>query len=314
MSDELSPIHARVDELLAVIQAVSEQDYSRRASIGDDEDDPLSGIAAGLNMMAEELQSSTALLGNVLGAMIDAVIVVGRDGKIVIANAAARRMLGGKAAEDQPFAAALAGAPGELSAAELLERFGSAAGVEVACVAEDGREIPVSLLASPLSGASAELEGAVCVARDITERRRAEEEQARLAAEVRRQQAALLELSTPLVPIAAGVVALPLVGAVDAARAAQLIDVLLRGIEQHGARAAILDITGVPVVDTQVAAAIMRAVQAARLLGTEVVLTGVRPEVARTLVALEIDLAQVVTRGTLDAGIRWAQRAAGPRR
>jgi len=120
------------------------------------------------------------------------------------------------------------------------------------------------------------------------------------------QQAALRELSTPIIPIGEGVVAMPLIGNIDSARAQQVIETLLEGVGESRARTAILDITGVQVVDSQVADALLRAAQAVRLLGAEVIITGIRPEVAQTLVGLGLDLSGIKTLSTLQAGIAYA--------
>jgi rsbT co-antagonist protein RsbR len=144
---------------------------------------------------------------------------------------------------------------------------------------------------------------------DITQRKRAEEEQARLREELIASQGHLLaELSTPLIPISDQVLAMPLIGAIDQARAERVVEILLQGISARGARVAILDITGVPTVDTKVADTLMRAARGVQLLGAEVVLTGIRAEVAQTLVALGVDLGSIATRGTLQDGIRYATR------
>jgi anti-anti-sigma factor len=117
------------------------------------------------------------------------------------------------------------------------------------------------------------------------------------------QQDTLRELSTPLIPVANGVVVLPLIGALDTQRAQQVMDVLLQGVAQHRAHTAILDITGIPFVDTQVAATLIQAAQAVRLMGAQVVLTGIQPQIAQTLVHLGVDLSSIITRGSLQAGI-----------
>ncbi|MGQ9628164.1 MAG: cache domain-containing protein [Anaerolineae bacterium] len=123
-------------------------------------------------------------------------------------------------------------------------------------------------------------------------------------------QARLLEtvhaLSSPTIPLYEGIVVLPLVGHIDTARAQQIMEELLNGISYHKARVAILDITGVAVVDTKVAQHLLQAAQATRLLGCQVVLVGVRPEVAQTLVELGIDMADVVTCRNLQAGLEYA--------
>ncbi|MFN2416501.1 MAG: GAF domain-containing protein [Pyrinomonadaceae bacterium] len=141
----------------------------------------------------------------------------------------------------------------------------------------------------------------------VIERQRAEGERARLREEVIRVQEALLEkLSTPLIPLDERVVLMPLVGEMDAARARRMVEALLRGLERTRAPAAIIDITGVPLVDAHVADTLVRAARAARLLGTEVVLTGIRAGVARSLVRLGVDLSGINTRKTLQEGIDCA--------
>jgi PAS domain S-box-containing protein len=139
------------------------------------------------------------------------------------------------------------------------------------------------------------------------ERRRAESEQARLRERVMRAQEELLaELSTPLIPLTRQIVFMPIIGAVDGTRARLMIDALLRGLEQTRSPVAIIDITGVAVVDEHVANTLLQSAQAARLLGTRVILTGIRSGVARSLVRLGVDLSGVDTRKTLHEGIALA--------
>jgi PAS domain S-box-containing protein len=151
--------------------------------------------------------------------------------------------------------------------------------------------------------------GVCSVSLDVTGPRTAEAENQRLQAEIIRvQEATLRALSTPLMPIAKGVIVMPLIGTINRERAQHVLDALLRGIDAHGARLAILDVTGVSTVDAEVAAALVQAAQAARLLGTEVLLTGIQPMMAKTLIDLDADLGGIVTRGTLESGIAYALR------
>jgi len=139
---------------------------------------------------------------------------------------------------------------------------------------------------------------------DITARKAAEEAEKRRQEEIIRAQAhAIAELSTPMIPITDGVLVMPLIGMMDSMRAKQVMDALLTGLAQSRGRVAILDITGVPVVDTATANALIQAAHAARLLGAEVILTGIRPEVAQTLVAIDAKLGAITTRGTLQSAI-----------
>lgn len=126
-----------------------------------------------------------------------------------------------------------------------------------------------------------------------------EEAQRRLVEMVR-------ELGSPIIPLAHRVIALPLIGTVDSERAQSMITALLRGVQERRARVAIVDITGVPVVDTAVAGALLKAAHGVRLLGAEAVLTGIRPEVAQTIVSLGVDLSGITTRATLEEGLAYA--------
>ncbi len=152
---------------------------------------------------------------------------------------------------------------------------------------------------------------AICgISTDVTEIKRSESERATLQEQIiQAQQAALRELNTPLIPLADDVVVMPLIGSIDSGRATQVMETLLEGVSTHRARLAILDITGLPVVDSQVANALLHAAQAVKLLGTEVLLTGIGPEVAQTLVGIGADLSGLKTPGTLQAGIDYALRS-----
>ncbi len=134
---------------------------------------------------------------------------------------------------------------------------------------------------------------------DITERKEAE-------LVIAEQSRRLMDLSTPLIPISDRVVVMPLIGTVDPERAEQVISTLLHGLSRAGATVAILDITGVGLIDSHVAEVLVNAAKAVELLGAQVVLTGVRPEVATILVGLGVDWGNIVMRGTLQAGIAYA--------
>jgi PAS domain S-box-containing protein len=155
-------------------------------------------------------------------------------------------------------------------------------------------------------------EGLAVYFRDVTRRLRAEEELGRSREELIRAQGEMLaELSTPLIPLGRQIVLVPLVGAVNAERAEHLLRNLSRGVREHCARVAIIDITGVPEVDAGVAQALVGAARSVRLLGTEVVITGVRAGVARTLVALGAELSGLTIRRDLQSGMAEAARWAG---
>jgi anti-anti-sigma factor len=123
---------------------------------------------------------------------------------------------------------------------------------------------------------------------------------------IKAQQQLLTELNSPLLAISDSVVVMPLIGSIDSRRAQHIMDELLNGISSSRARVAILDVTGVPVVDTQVASALLQTSQAVQLLGAQVVITGIRPEMAQTLTSLGVNLGQIVTLNTLQSGIQYA--------
>jgi rsbT co-antagonist protein RsbR len=167
-------------------------------------------------------------------------------------------------------------------------------------VTKSGRIILCQWYNAVLRDTAGNVVGVLSQTEDVTEAAQMEE---RLIAS---QEETLRELSTPLIPVADGLVIMPLIGSIDSRRAQQVIETLLQGVTEHQAAMVILDITGVPIVDTQVAAALLRAAQAVNLLGARVVLTGIRPEIAQTLVGLGVDLSQITTRGSLQSGIAYA--------
>jgi rsbT co-antagonist protein RsbR len=114
------------------------------------------------------------------------------------------------------------------------------------------------------------------------------------------------EISSPVIPVHDDVLVLPLVGTIDSARSSRIMETLLTGVQEHAAEVVIIDITGVPIVDTAVANHLIQATRAATLLGAHCVLVGVSAEVAQTLVQLGVNLSTLVTRSNLQAGITYA--------
>jgi rsbT co-antagonist protein RsbR len=137
------------------------------------------------------------------------------------------------------------------------------------------------------------------ISRNVTERVMAEEH-------MREQQKAILELSTPVVEMWDGIITLPLIGVIDSSRAKQIMESLLEAIIKTQAGIAIIDITGVPLVDTEVADRLIRAIKAAGLLGTKCIMVGIKPDIAQSMVHLGVDLSGVATFSTLQAGIEAA--------
>jgi rsbT co-antagonist protein RsbR len=120
------------------------------------------------------------------------------------------------------------------------------------------------------------------------------------------QKIALQELSAPLIPVFDNITVMPLVGTIDTERAKRIMENILQGVVRHRAEVVLIDITGVPVVDTMVAHHIIQASEAVRLVGAKCLLVGIRPEIAQTIVNLGIDLSQVITKNSLQKGIESA--------
>lgn len=176
---------------------------------------------------------------------------------------------------------------------------------EIKIMTRSGQECWVELSAGLIEFEDAP--AIVVTVNDVTERKQVEVERSQFQASIiEAQSATLRELSTPLIPLTNDVVVMPLIGHIDSQRAGQIVDTLLHGIATHHARIAIIDITGVPVVDSQVALVLIQAARATRLLGAQVILTGIRPDIANSLVALDIQLSDIITRSTLQAGVAYA--------
>lgn len=130
---------------------------------------------------------------------------------------------------------------------------------------------------------------------------------------IREQQEAIRVLSTPVLQVRERLLILPIIGVIDPQRARQLTEQLLQGIRTNRAKVVVIDITGVPVMDAKVANHLVQTVEAARLLGATVIITGLSPEIAQTLVTIGVDLGKMNTVGDLQGGIEEAERALGYR-
>lgn len=128
---------------------------------------------------------------------------------------------------------------------------------------------------------------------------------------ISRQQQELLELSTPVVQLWDDILALPLIGTLDSARTQVVMESLLHRVVETGARIAVIDITGVPMVDTLVAQHLMKTVAAARLMGADCIISGIRPQIAQTIVHLGVNLNDIVTKATLADAFQVALQRTG---
>ena len=256
---------------------------------------------------AASLADTEARLGGIFEAMIDGLVVIDEQGSIELFNPAAERSFGYRADEVLGRnVSMLMPAPYGKEHDTYLRRYletGIAkiigTGRELVARRKDGTTFPMDLSIS-----ETRLNWArkfVGIIRDISERKEAE----RIIDE---QRESLLALSTPAIQAWDGIVMMPLVGVFDTLRAKQMTESLLDTIASTGAAVSILDVTGVAVIDTSVAQNLLRTISAAAMLGSEVILTGLSPETAQTLVKLGVDLSNVRSRGTLRAGLAEAFR------
>ena len=287
----------------------------------------LSGTYAGV-LGAEREQRE--LLDVTLRSIGDAVITTDSEAAVTFMNGVAETLTGwkGDEARGQSLAEVFRIVNERTreaveSPADRVLREGAVVGLanHTILVGKGGVERPIDDSGAPIKDGRGNVVGVVLVFRDITQRKVEEQERERLEAEsreaetarlalqdevIRMQRARLEELSTPLIPLSREIVVMPLVGTVDTERATLILDALSRGVTTSGAGFAVIDITGVPAVDTHVAGVLVRAAQTVRLLGAEVVLTGIRPGVAQTLVGLGVELGGLVTRKDLRSGVEYA--------
>lgn len=167
-------------------------------------------------------------------------------------------------------------------------------------VRKDGTRFWANVIITALRGSAGQLLGFGKVVRDLSERRRAEQA-------ARDQAREILEMATvPVVQVWGGIMLVPLIGMLDSARTQQLMERLLQRLTETASPVALIDITGVPTVDTQTAQHLVETIKAVRYIGADVVLTGVRPAIAQTMVHLGIDLSGVTTRSSLSSGLKVA--------
>jgi PAS domain S-box-containing protein len=270
-----------------------------------DETGAVVGYGQVIRDLAAEQQRAYSMFHGLLEAAPDAIIIVGTDGRIMLVNAQADRIFGHKREE-------LVGKDVEILMPErfrakhtrhrkdyLIDPVNRRMGVGIDLVAlhRDGTEFPIEVSLSPLY-----IEGVLYVSaavRDVTERREYEQR-------LRRQHEEIMELSTPVIQVWEKVLTLPLIGTLDSLRASRLTEGLLQRISETQAEVVIVDISGVPTIDTQVAQHLLRTVQAAALMGATSIMCGVRPETAQAMVHLGIDIGQLLSRGTLQDALQLA--------
>ena len=234
-----------------------------------------------------------------------AIILLDPEGKVLSWNPAAQKLKGWTADEiiGQSFERFYPKEDGEkgktkveLETAARTGRFED----EGWRMRKDGSRFWANVVMTALRDADGKLIGFGKVTRDLSERREHEEN-------IRAQANEIFEMAVvPVVQVWEGILLVPLIGTLDSQRTQQLMERLLQRVTETASPVALIDITGVPTVDSQIAQHLIETISAVRLLGADVILTGVRPVIAQTLVHLGIDLSTVITRSSLTAGLKMA--------
>ncbi|MEV5845303.1 PAS domain S-box protein [Streptomyces sp. NPDC051985] len=268
------------------------------------DDGSVTGFVKVLRDVTESARAESLFHG-LLESAPDAMVIVGPDARIVLVNRQTEALFGferdelvGREIEvlvPARFRDRHVGHRSGFLAAPQVRPMG--AGLELWGLRRDGSEFPVEISLSPLETAEGRLVAAAI--RDVTERRETEQR-------LQRQRDEILELSTPVIQVWDKILVLPIIGTLDTLRATRLTEGLLDNISRSQAEVAILDISGVPTIDTQVAQHLLKTVQAAALMGTVSIMSGVRPETAQSMVHLGIDMGRLRSRATLQDALQLA--------
>jgi rsbT co-antagonist protein RsbR len=266
----------------------------------------LTGSAAPAPLLPDQSGMSRELLQLLVDTVRDyAIIFLDPEGRVLTWNSAAQRLKGWTADEiiGQHFSRFYPQEDLQRGKTELELRVAVEEGRfedEGWRVRKDGTRFWANVVITALRDKDGKLRGFGKVTRDLTERRLAEER-------IKKQAQEIFEMAVvPVVQVWEGIVMVPLIGTLDSQRTNQLMERLLQRVAETGSSVALVDITGVPAIDTQTAQHLIETISAVRLMGAEVVLTGVRPAIAQALVHLGIDLANVTTRPSLAGGLSMA--------
>ena len=310
---EARAVEGRLADFGDMLAALVGSNYAYRLAISDD-GNLFDGVASGLNMLAEDLAATTvsqAYIDNILQSMSESILVADPSGVIKTVNRGCCQLFG--AEESTLVGKTVTTLLPQVALAEVIAA-GHLSIDESPFTNRRGEKLPLSISCAVMKNKMEELQGIVFVVRDLTESRRGEDERFRLHQAMQRQSILLEELSTPIIPISDEIVIVPLIGTIEAERARQMAETVLHGVVARRARFAIVDITGVPTMSQAATRGILATVTGLRLLGTQVVLTGIRPEVAAALVTQGEDVGRIVTASSLQSGIQHALRQMAEKR
>jgi len=268
-----------------------------------------------LRQYAQELESEVRLLRTVMNTLPDFVYAKDLNSEFIVANESIAKSMGISGPES-----AIGKSDFDFYPQELAQKYYDdeqkflKSGKQSLTLEQDRLDTVTgekgTILTSKMifRDEDGEVAGLIGIGRDITELKRAQEALKEQLELNQSQREVLEELSTPIIPITDHIIVMPLIGAIDTARARNIMRSLLAGITQHNAKVIILDITGVPLVDTGVADHLNRTIQAARLKGSETIVTGISDAVAETIVDLGIDWSNLDTVHDLQSGLKIALR------
>ncbi len=279
----------------------------------------------------EIISESEQRLADIINFLPDATLVIDREGRAVAWNRAIEEMTGVKAEEmlgqgnyeyalpfyreRRPILVDLVFLPDDEEFGQRyahIQRQGAVLSAEAYAPYLKGEARYLYATAAALRDSKGNIAGAIEVIRDITERKQAEVERAYLQQEIiEAQQHALKELSTPIIPVMDGIIVMPLVGSIDTMRAGEITRTLLSGISHYRAKIVIIDITGVPLVDSGVANSLNKTIEAARLKGARTIITGMSEAVAEAVVDIGINWSNVTTLSDLQSGLVMALNSVG---
>ena len=238
---------------------------------------------------------------SLIEASLDPLVTIGPDGKITDVNGSTEEVTGcdRKVLIGTDFSDYFTEPEKARAGYQQVFRDGSVRDYPLELRHRDGHVTSVLYNASIYRDEAGNAIGIFAAARDITELKQSENR-------IRQQSKEIMELSTPVMQVWQGVVVAPLIGSLDSNRTQQFMEWLLDRIVETNSPVALVDIMGVPTIDTQTAQHLIETISAVRLLGAQVILTGVRPAIAQTLVHLGIDLSNIMTRASLSAGLQVA--------
>jgi PAS domain S-box-containing protein len=264
----------------------------------------------------KETETELQLFATAVEQAGDGIALVTPEGNILYANPAIAEMHGYTLEELEDGNLVMFHTPEQMQkeaipAVQSVVETGTYEG-EMGHATKNGTTFPTSMSVTMLHDEDGSPIGMLATVHDITELKEAEAERERLHQEIiEAQQRAIQELSTPVIPVMDRIIVMPLVGSIDSMRAKDIMRTLLQGIREHKAKIVILDITGVPIMDSGVANHLNKTIQAARLKGAHTIVTGVSDAVAETIIDLGIDWDQVETLGELQTGLLYALNRLG---